>query len=56
MYVIVPLKYPISTHSPQMECAQITVTGGTGAKTPATVSIPGAYTVSGWQSQQNTKY
>ncbi len=26
-----------------MECAQINVTGGTGAKTPATVSLPGAY-------------
>ncbi|KAH9900087.1 glycoside hydrolase family 61 protein [Xylariomycetidae sp. FL2044] len=26
-----------------MECAQIEVTGGSGAKTPATVSIPGAY-------------
>lgn len=26
-----------------MECAQITVTGGTSAKTPATVSLPGAY-------------
>ena len=25
------------------ECAQITVTGGTGAKTPSTVSLPGAY-------------
>ena len=27
----------------QMECAQINVVGGTGAKTPATVSLPGAY-------------
>jgi len=26
-----------------MECAQITVTGGTGTATPATVSIPGLY-------------
>ncbi|KAL9616474.1 MAG: hypothetical protein Q9160_008669 [Pyrenula sp. 1 TL-2023] len=26
-----------------MECAQITVTGGSGAKSPATVSLPGAY-------------
>ena len=26
-----------------MECAQINVTGGTGAKSPATVSLPGAY-------------
>ncbi|MCJ1332342.1 hypothetical protein MMC10_009034 [Thelotrema lepadinum] len=26
-----------------MECAQINVTGGSGAKTPSTVSIPGAY-------------
>ncbi|KAI9709719.1 MAG: hypothetical protein M1820_003121 [Bogoriella megaspora] len=26
-----------------MECAQITVTGGSSAKTPATVSLPGAY-------------
>ncbi|KAF4625617.1 hypothetical protein G7Y89_g12547 [Cudoniella acicularis] len=26
-----------------MECAQINITGGTGAKTPATVSLPGAY-------------
>ena len=26
-----------------MECAQINVTGGSGAKTPATVSLPGAY-------------
>ncbi|KFY54783.1 hypothetical protein V497_07441 [Pseudogymnoascus sp. VKM F-4516 (FW-969)] len=26
-----------------MECAQITVTGGTGTATPSTVSIPGAY-------------
>jgi len=26
-----------------MECAQITVTGGTGAKSPSTVSIPGTY-------------
>ena len=25
------------------ECAQITVTGGTGMKTPSTVSLPGAY-------------
>jgi len=29
-----------------MECAQINVTGGTGAKTPATVSLPGAYKAS----------
>jgi hypothetical protein len=29
----------------QMECAQINVTGGTGAKSPPTVSLPGAYTV-----------
>jgi hypothetical protein len=28
-----------------MECAQINVIGGTGAKTPATVSLPGAYKV-----------
>ncbi|KAH6683138.1 putative endo-beta-1,4-glucanase D [Halenospora varia] len=26
-----------------MECAQINITGGTGSKTPATVSLPGAY-------------
>ena len=26
-----------------MECAAINVVGGTGAKTPATVSFPGAY-------------
>jgi len=26
-----------------MECAQINVTGGSGAKSPATVSLPGAY-------------
>jgi hypothetical protein len=26
-----------------MECGQISITGGTGAKTPATVSFPGAY-------------
>ena len=26
-----------------MECAQINVVSGTGAKTPATVSLPGAY-------------
>jgi cellulase len=26
-----------------MECAQINLTGGTGAKSPATVSIPGTY-------------
>ncbi|KAI0092864.1 glycoside hydrolase family 61 protein [Irpex rosettiformis] len=26
-----------------MECAQLQITGGTGAKTPATVSFPGAY-------------
>jgi hypothetical protein len=31
---------------PQMECAQISVSGGTGGSTPATVSIPGAYSVS----------
>lgn len=29
-----------------MECAQVKVTGGTGAKTPSTVSLPGAYSVS----------
>ena len=29
-----------------MECAQINVVGGTGAKTPSTVSFPGAYAVS----------
>ncbi|KAN0102649.1 glycoside hydrolase family 61 protein [Hyaloscypha variabilis] len=29
-----------------MECAQINVTGGTGTKTPATVSLPGAYKAS----------
>jgi len=29
-----------------MECAQINVVGGTGAKTPSTVSFPGAYSVS----------
>lgn len=28
-----------------MECAQIEVTGGTGAKTPQTYSIPGIYKV-----------
>jgi hypothetical protein len=26
-----------------MECAQINITGGSGSKSPATVSIPGAY-------------
>jgi len=26
-----------------MECAQLNIVGGTGAKTPATVSFPGAY-------------
>ncbi len=26
-----------------MECAQLQITGGTGTKTPATVSFPGAY-------------
>lgn len=26
-----------------MECAQINVSGGTGTKTPSTVSLPGAY-------------
>ena len=26
-----------------MECAQINVTGGSSAKSPATVSLPGAY-------------
>ncbi|KAG9236403.1 putative endo-beta-1,4-glucanase D [Amylocarpus encephaloides] len=26
-----------------MECAQINITGGSGSKTPATVSLPGAY-------------
>ena len=26
-----------------MECAQIQITGGTGTKTPSTVSFPGAY-------------
>ncbi|RDL39049.1 Uncharacterized protein BP5553_03389 [Venustampulla echinocandica] len=26
-----------------MECAQINISGGTGTKTPATVSLPGAY-------------
>jgi len=31
-----------------MECAQINVTGGSGAKTPSTVGIPGAYKV--WYS------
>jgi len=29
-----------------MECAQINVVGGTGAKSPATVSLPGAYSAS----------
>lgn len=29
-----------------MECAQINVTGGTGASTPETVALPGAYSVS----------
>ena len=29
-----------------MECAQINVVGGTGAKTPSPVSFPGAYSVS----------
>lgn len=29
-----------------MECAQISVSGGTGGSTPATVSIPGAYSAS----------
>ncbi len=29
--------------SNQMECLQINVVGGSGAKSPATVSIPGAY-------------
>jgi len=28
-----------------MECAQINIHGGTGAKTPPTVSLPGAYKV-----------
>lgn len=31
------------THGLQMECAAINVSGGTGAKTPSTVSFPGAY-------------
>ncbi|TVY82687.1 putative endo-beta-1,4-glucanase D [Lachnellula suecica] len=31
------------TYKLQMECAQINITGGTGAKSPATVSFPGAY-------------
>ena len=26
-----------------MECAQINITGGSGSKSPATVSFPGAY-------------
>ena len=26
-----------------MECAQINITGGSGSKSPATVSLPGAY-------------
>ena len=26
-----------------MECAQLQITGGSGTKTPATVSFPGAY-------------
>ena len=29
-----------------MECAQINVTGGSGAKSPTTASLPGAYSVS----------
>jgi len=29
-----------------MECAQINVSGGSGAKTPTTVSLPGAYSAS----------
>jgi lytic cellulose monooxygenase (C1-hydroxylating) len=29
-----------------MECAQINVSGGSGAKTPATVSLPSAYSAS----------
>ncbi|CZR53138.1 related to cel1 protein precursor [Phialocephala subalpina] len=29
-----------------MECAQVNITGGTGAKSPATVSLPGAYKAS----------
>jgi len=29
-----------------MECAQINISGGTGAKTPTTVSLPGAYKAS----------
>ena len=28
-----------------MECAQINISGGSGSKTPATVSLPGAYAV-----------
>lgn len=28
-----------------MECAQVNITGGTGARTPASVSLPGAYQV-----------
>lgn len=31
----------------QMECAQINVTGGSGSAKPATVSLPGAYSVRG---------
>lgn len=34
-----------------MECAQINVTGGSGAKTPSTVSIPGTYKV--WTSSDS---
>lgn len=30
---------------PQMECAQINISGGTATKTPSTVSLPGAYSV-----------
>ena len=28
-----------------MECAQLNIVGGSGAKTPSTVSFPGAYSV-----------
>ena len=44
---IIALHAASSTNGAQfyMECAQINVTGGTGSVSPATVSLPGAYTV-----------
>jgi hypothetical protein len=37
--------HTLLTSVSQMECAQIRVTGGTGTGKPATVSLPGAYSV-----------